>query len=250
MSTPADRPVDPEPHTAPPAATLRGQTVLVAGGGRHLGLAVARAAAAAGARVVIVGRNSERIERAAELTRTHADAEVIAATCDVGNPERLVELLAAHEGFDHLVTTISTAAWATTVLATSPEAARAPFDNRFWPTYSLLHAAPRFMSPDGSILVTSGSSGRRPQAGYSVYAVLHAALNALTLSAAADLAPLRVNAISPGGIGLGRTQQLIPHPGEARDFAAMAVALLTNPAITATIVDVDGGEFLGTITDH
>lgn len=242
----------PSPDTAPLAATLRGQTVLVAGGSRHMGLAVARAAAAAGARVIIVGRDPERTERAAELTRADADtdAEVIAASCDVGEPKLLAELLATHQGFDHLVITVSTAARATTVKATGPEAARAPFDNRFWPTYSLLHAAPRFMSPDGSILVTSGSSGRRPQVGYSVYAVLHAALNALTLSAATDLAPLRVNAISPGGIGLGRTQQLIPHPGEARDFAAMAVALMTNPAITATIVDVDGGEFLGTITDR
>ena len=105
------------------------------------------------------------------------------------------------------------------------------------------------MSSEGSITLTSGSSGRRPQTGFGVYATLHTALNGLATAAAIELAPLRVNAISPGGIGIGRTRQLIPHPGQARDFGAIAVALMVNPAITGTIVDVDGGEFLGAITD-
>jgi NAD(P)-dependent dehydrogenase (short-subunit alcohol dehydrogenase family) len=72
-----------------------------------------------------------------------------------------------------------------------------------------------------------------------IYGTLHAALNGLALAAAVELAPLRVNAISPGGIGIGRTRQLIPHAGEARDFGAMAVALMVNPAITGVVVDVE-----------
>jgi NAD(P)-dependent dehydrogenase (short-subunit alcohol dehydrogenase family) len=235
--------------TAPIAPTLRKRTVVVAGGGRHMGLAVARAAAALGARVVIVGRDRSRIEDAARLVRADASDEVIAEVCDAGDERATGELLSRHAGFDHLMITISTGAQATTIGATTPQAARAPFDNRFWPTYTLLHAAPAFMATEGSITLTSGSSGRRPQAGYSVYATLHTALNGLALAAALELAPLRVNAISPGGIGLGRTRQLLPHGGEARDFGAIAVALMVNPAITATVVDVDGGEFLGQISD-
>jgi hypothetical protein len=42
----------------------------------------------------------------------------------------------------------------------------------------------------------------------------------------------------------------IPHPGEPRDFGAMAVALMVNPAVTGVVVDVDGGEFLGQISDR
>jgi NAD(P)-dependent dehydrogenase (short-subunit alcohol dehydrogenase family) len=109
----------------------------------------------------------------------------------------------------------------------------------------LLHAEPRHIAPEGSIVFTSGSSGRRPQVGLGIYGTLHAALNGLALAAAIELAPLRVNAISPGGIGIGRTGQLIPHPGQARDFGAMALALMVNPAVTGVVVDVDGGEFLG-----
>jgi NAD(P)-dependent dehydrogenase (short-subunit alcohol dehydrogenase family) len=242
-------PDDPAPDTAPIPASLQGRTVLVVGAGRHMGLAVARAAAAWGARVVMVGRDRARTEAAAQLVRAGAQDEVVVELGDVADPQAAEQLLRRHAGFDHLAITISTGASASTIQATSLQAARAPFDNRFWPTYELLHAAPRHMSSEGSITLTSGSSGRRPQTGFGVYATLHTALNGLATAAAIELAPLRVNAISPGGIGIGRTRQLIPHPGQARDFGAIAVALMVNPAITGTIVDVDGGEFLGAITD-
>jgi NAD(P)-dependent dehydrogenase (short-subunit alcohol dehydrogenase family) len=176
---------------------------------------------------------------------------VVAEITDVGDERATRDLVSRHGGFDHLAITISTgASMVTSIDATPVPAARAPFDNRFWPTYGLLHAAPEHMAQDGSITLTSGSSGRRPQAGYGIYGTLHAALNGLALAAAIELAPLRVNAISPGGIGIGRTRQLIPHAGEGRDFGAIAVALMANPAITGTIVDVDGGEFLGQLSDR
>jgi NAD(P)-dependent dehydrogenase (short-subunit alcohol dehydrogenase family) len=236
--------------TAPITPTLEGQTVIVVGGGRHMGLAVARTAGAWGARVVLVGRDRSRTESAADLVRTEGSAPVLAEVCDVGDADAVRRLFGRHQGFGHLAITISTGASVTTIGATSPEDARAPFENRLWPTYGLLHAAPEFMDPDGSITVTSGSSGRRPQRGFGIYATLHAALNGLALAAAIELAPLRVNAISPGGIGIGRTRQLIPHPGQARDFGAIAVALMVNPAITGAVIDVDGGEFLGEISDR
>jgi NAD(P)-dependent dehydrogenase (short-subunit alcohol dehydrogenase family) len=235
--------------TAPIPATLTGRTVLVAGGGRHMGLAVARAAGAWGARVVVVGRDRERTEAAAARVRADASDKVLAEVVDVSDQTAAADLLRRHAGLDHLAITISTGGGASTIGATPVEAAQAPFDNRFWPTYGLLHAASEHMAADGSIILTSGSSGRRPQVGFGVYGTLHAALNGLAVAAAIELAPLRVNAISPGGLGIGRTRQLIPHPGQARDFGAMAMALMVNPAITGTIVDVDGGEFLGTISD-
>ena len=241
---------EPPRDTAPIPASLEGRTVLVAGGSNHMGLAVARAAAAVRARVVIAGRDPTRLADAAELVRMDGASEVIRETCDVSDPEASEGLLARHEGLDHLAITISTGASATSIGETPVARARAPFENRFWPTYGLLHLAPRYMSQEGSITLTSGSSGVRPQAGFGVYGTLHAALNGLARAAAIELAPLRVNAISPGGIGIGRTRQLIPHPGEARDYGAMAVALMLNPAVTGAIVDVDGGEFLGQISDR
>jgi NAD(P)-dependent dehydrogenase (short-subunit alcohol dehydrogenase family) len=241
---------DPAPETAALPYSLAGQKVLIAGGGHHMGLAVVRAVAAAGASVVVIGRDHAHSERAAELAMADGAPEAVCEQCDVSDAGAVEALLERHAGFDHLAITISTRGSVTTIDATPVEAAREPFDNRFWPTYGLLHAASRHMAPAGSIVFTSGSSGRRPQVGLGIYGTLHAALNMLALAAAIELAPLRVNAISPGGIGIGRTRQLIPHPGEARDFGAMAVALMVNPAATGVVVDVDGGEFLGQISDR
>ncbi|GAB3434933.1 SDR family oxidoreductase [Flindersiella endophytica] len=236
--------------TEPIPATLHGQTVLVVGGGRHMGLAVARTAAAWGARVVIVGRDQSRTEDAARMVRAGATDEVVVEVCDISDERASGELLQRHTGLDHLVVTISTGAAVGSIASTPARAARVPFDNRFWPTYGILNMAAPVMSTTGSITLTSGSSGRRPQVGFGVYGTLHAALNGLALAAAVELAPVRVNAISPGGIGIGRTRQLIPHPGQARDFGAIAVAVMANPAITGTIIDVDGGEFLGEFSDR
>jgi NAD(P)-dependent dehydrogenase (short-subunit alcohol dehydrogenase family) len=241
---------DSAPDTAALSYSLDGRTVLVAGGSHHMGLAVARAASRAGARLVVIGRDRVRAQRAAELALADGAPAAVAERCDVSDAEAVEALLERHAGIDHLAITISTGASVTTIDATPTRAAREPFENRFWPTYGLLHAAPRYMAREGSILLTSGSSGRRPQLGLGIYGTLHAALNGLTLAAAIELAPLRVNAISPGGIGIGRTRQLIPHPGEARDFGAMAIALMVNPAVTGIVVDVDGGEFLGSISDR
>jgi hypothetical protein len=41
-------------------------------------------------------------------------------------------------------------------------------------------------------------------------------------------------------------RQLVPHAGVAEDVAGMVCALMSNPAVTSAVVDVDGGERLGT----
>jgi NADP-dependent 3-hydroxy acid dehydrogenase YdfG len=183
---------DPAPETGALPHSLAGQKVLVAGGGHHMGLAVVRAAAAAGASVVVIGRDRARSERAAELAMADGAQEAVSEQCDVSDAGAVEALLEGHAGFDHLAITISTGGSVTTIDATPVEAAREPFDNRFWPTYGLLHAASRHMAPAGSIVFTSGSSGRRPQVGLGIYGTLHAALNMLALAAAIELAPLRV----------------------------------------------------------
>ena len=101
-------PDDPAPDTAPIPASLQDRTVLVAGAGRHMGLAVARAAAALGARVVMVGRDRARTEAAAQLVRAAAQPEVVVELCDVADPQAAERLLRRHAGFDHLAITIST----------------------------------------------------------------------------------------------------------------------------------------------
>jgi NAD(P)-dependent dehydrogenase (short-subunit alcohol dehydrogenase family) len=72
--------------------SLRGRTVLITGGSRGLGLALARQVVKEGARVVICGRDSDSLERARE-SLTKSGAEVLAVSCDVTNPDSVRELL-------------------------------------------------------------------------------------------------------------------------------------------------------------
>jgi hypothetical protein len=58
--------------------------------------------------------------------------------------------------------------------------------------------------------------------------------------------PDHINAISRGGIGLVPDRQLARHVGQPIDVAKIAIALITNPAVTNPVINVDGGERLGT----
>lgn len=72
--------------------TFRGKTVLITGGSRGLGLALAREFASRGARLAICGRDAESLERArASLGRT--GAQVVAVPCDVTDQDSVQSLI-------------------------------------------------------------------------------------------------------------------------------------------------------------
>jgi len=78
---------------------LLGKTVLITGGSRGLGLALAREVAAQGARVAICGRDADSLERARHSLE-QVGAEVLAHSCDITDPESVNRLLQrVHEGF-------------------------------------------------------------------------------------------------------------------------------------------------------
>jgi len=145
---------------------------------------------------------------------------------------------------DHVVVTAAGGGPASSIVDTPPAMAHPPF-NRFWLSYHVLHFAPGIVRPSGSITLLSGSSGRRPVVGSGVWGTLHGSIEALARSAALELAPIRVNAISPGGIGITPDRQLTHHAGQPVDIAVMVLAVIINPAVTNAVIDVDGGERLG-----
>ena len=79
--------------------TLRGKTVVVTGGSRGLGLALAREVAAQGARVAICARDADTLERARQ-SLTQISDDVMAAICDITQPPSVSQLLAqVHQRF-------------------------------------------------------------------------------------------------------------------------------------------------------
>jgi len=224
---------------------LEGRRVLVVGGGSRMGLAVAKLAAASGAEVIVSGRSRVKLEAAAASVGREVGTSPSVEAVDFSRSEEASRLLEAVSPLDHLIVTASADAPASGVVDTPPEVARAAF-SRFWISYNALHLASWAVRPTGSVTLLSGSSGRRPAPGYGVWGTLHGSIEALARNAALELAPIRVNVVSPGGIGMPPDRQLARHAGRPEDVAAMVLAVMTNPAVTGAVVDVDGGERLGT----
>ncbi len=224
----------------PQDGTLKDAKVLIVGAG-SMGTATAQRALDAGARVTLVGRSADRLARiAGQLTG------LATQVADTESAEQTAEVLDTREEWDHVaVLTGGTGVMASSIVDTPVENAKQAF-SRFWMTYNVLRAAPGNVRPGGSVCVLSGSSGRRPLVGFGVWGALHGSLEALALSAAVELSPIRVNVVSPGGIGIRMDRQLIPRPGVPDDVAQMVCALMSNPAVTSAFVDVDAGERLGT----
>jgi len=235
---------------------LLGQTVVVIGGSAGIGLETARRARSEGARLILTGRDPERLQRAAgEL-----DALSIAAF-DADDP-------AALQGFfgelpatiDHLMVTAGRPHYGR-LLEMDLEQLRRAFDTHLLRMLQVARHAAHKMRPGGTLLFMGGTGGRRPGIGMGIVSTVTAALPALTASLALELAPVRVNLIAAGFVDtplsaslLGdqldnRRNQLratlpIRRVVSAADVAALAVHIMTNTALTGATYDVDGGQQL------
>jgi NADP-dependent 3-hydroxy acid dehydrogenase YdfG len=219
---------------------LRDAQVLIIGTG-GMGTATAQRSLDAGAQVTLAGRSGDRL--AAIAARLPGLKTQVADTEDA---DQTAELMRAQAPWDHVAVLTGGAGTRASSIVDTPLANAKPAFSRVWMTYNVLHSAPETVRPGGSICVLSGSSGRRPLAGFGVWGTLHGSLEALALNAAVELSPIRVNVVSPGGIGIRMDRQLVEHAGVADDIAKMVYALMVNPAITSAVVDVDCGERLGT----
>lgn len=234
---------------------LQGQTVVVIGGSSGIGLETARRARAEGAAVVLTGRNPERLQHAAR----ELDA-LSSAAFDATDFEHLKQF------FDELPTPIDH------VLVTGPgpyyaplaeldfEKARRSLDAHLFLPLHVARNAVGKVRPGGTLLLMSGTGGRRPAAGALVTAST-ASLPALTKALALELAPVRVNLIAPGFVDTPLSATLLGDRLDERreqlrttlpigrvvgpeDVAALAVHLMTNTALTGATYDIDGGQQL------
>jgi NAD(P)-dependent dehydrogenase (short-subunit alcohol dehydrogenase family) len=113
----------------------------------------------------------------------------------------------------------------------------------------------------GSLTFTSGIAAYRPAAGGSVVAAVNGALESLAYALAIEMAPIRVNVVSPGWIDtpiwdtiagdaktarLGAMAARLPagRVGVPDDVAQAVVAIARNPFMTGSVVHVDGGQRL------
>ena len=236
-------------HSAP----LEGRTVVIFGGTSGIGLAAAVQAKAAGAAVTVIGSNRDRAQRAAA---EHGFDGWRAA--DVTQPETIQEALKDIPRVDHLAMLAGTFV-AGKVLEADVGHLRKAFDERIWATVHAIRALGDRLAPDGSITLVSGWLADRPNAtGTAVLAAAVAGMEALARGLALELAPRRVNALSPGpidtplwGKALGEDRDAAVEAikatlplhrfGTPAEVGAAVVFLMSNGWITGETLHADGG---------
>ena len=185
-------------------SSLNGKTVIVIGGSSGIGAAVAKAAAARGAHVVMAGR------RLVSGVENGVRSEPVDVT-DATSLQRLFESVGR---FDHLVYTSGPSVRAKTLVETDLTEAQENFDVKLWGALRAIQRALPYLDEHASISLTSGQLGRKLASGQFIKTGINAATEALGKQVAKELAPRRVNVISPGVIdtpayaGLAEEQRL------------------------------------------
>jgi NAD(P)-dependent dehydrogenase (short-subunit alcohol dehydrogenase family) len=235
------------------AGSLQDKTVLVIGRGSGIARAVCLAARDAGARVVAAGRSQEALESA-----YGAEAGITVETVDVTDEATIAGLGERLGRLDHVVSTASSRARGR-IADLDGNAVRLSFDTKvIGPLMLAKHLAPRMMA-DGSLVIFSGSAATKVAVGTLAVAITNGAADVLARSLALELAPVRVNAISPGTIDTGawdalgewgkadyfadiRARSPARRIGTADDIASAVIFALTNTFLTGQTLHIDGGE--------
>jgi NAD(P)-dependent dehydrogenase (short-subunit alcohol dehydrogenase family) len=228
--------------------------VVILGGTSGIGLAVAKAASAVGAAVVVASGNPDSVASAlAQLPRPASGRPV-----DVSSSAELERFFNQTGDFDHLVYTAAGKLASAPVSEYTPEAALAFLGLRLFSAFDAVRFAVPHLSKNGSITLTSGTAAFKGGKGWLLGAAASGAIASATRSLAAELAPIRVNAVAPGitrsplwsqipeaerqvmyndagsSLPLGRV-------GDVEDVAKAYVQLMDQDYATGTVSVVDGG---------
>ncbi|MFO1111144.1 MAG: SDR family oxidoreductase [Bradyrhizobium sp.] len=228
---------------------LKGKKVVVVGGSSGIGLATAEMAKREGADVVIASRNAVKLDAVAEKLNA------VAIPTDVTSDDSVTDLFRRCGALDHVVVTaaqLKTGPFKTV----SMDDVRATMESKFWGAWRVARSAE--IRPGGSLTPVSGFLSVRPRPNSAIVGSANGALESLSRALALELAPVRVNAVSPGVIDtpiraampeearremLAKTAASLPvgRVGQGEDIARQILAFMANGFATGSIVYIDGG---------
>lgn len=237
-----------------------GARVLIVGGSSGMGLALARSCLDDGASVMVVGRDEGKLTAARESLGDPPALRTAAVDCT--SEPQVAGLFERSGELDHIVSTAADIQGAYELLSELDMVAaqRAIASKVLGPLLLAKHGARR-LAAAGSITFTSGIAAYRPMARGSVVATINAALEGLVRALAIELAPIRVNAVSPGWVdtpiwasvaGDRKDQMLagmadrlpVGRVGRPMDIAHAIAFLMSNTFTTGTVLHVEGGHRL------
>lgn len=254
---------------------LRDKRVLIIGGTSGIGFAVAEAALEHDAYVCLASSTQAKVDQAiARLQESYRgkDAKISGHICDLSqlqhlesNVETLLKAATDHGAIklDHIVFTAGDAVQAPAVSELTVESVQKLGNVRFFGPLVLAKYAPTYMTPGprSSITLTSGTISHKPFKGRTVMAAWGSGIEGIMRGLAVDLAPMRVNLVSPGailteiwdGIPEGRRAGLLEgfkketltgEMGLPEDVAEAYLHSMKDGFMTGTVLHTDGGRIL------
>jgi NAD(P)-dependent dehydrogenase (short-subunit alcohol dehydrogenase family) len=231
---------------------LAGKKVVVVGGSSGIGLATAELAKAQGAEVIIASRSADKVKAAA------AKVGATGIVADVTNDDSVVNLFKSCGPVDHVV--VSAAQLKSGPFKTvSMEDARSTLEGKLWGAWRVARAAE--IKAGGSLTLVSGFLSIRPRPNSAIVSAANGALESLARALALELAPVRVNCVSPGIIDTpiraampeaARKDMLakiagglpVGRVGLAEDIGVQILAFMGNGFATGAVVYIDGGALI------
>ncbi|NQV25499.1 MAG: SDR family oxidoreductase [Rhodopirellula sp.] len=232
---------------------VSGRKAIVFGGTSGIGLAAAKQLVNLGATVITVSRNPEK-------AGSELPSGMSLKKCDVRDRAALSQLFQECAPFDILVSAATGGVRSFgPFLEMDMDGYQASFD-KLWGYANVVRFGTQHMAEDGAIVLVSGAPARKARPGQVSLSSVGAAVEALVRAVAPEIAPRRVNVVSPGSIDTpmvslqgeerialyakATANNLIPRAGTADEVAQAILFTIQNDFVTGTTIDVDGGWLL------
>lgn len=216
--------------------TLKGSRIVIIGGSSGIGVATAQQAIEQGAHVIIAARSEEKLNNVREVLNNNRLQTYV---LDNQNKEQLKHFFKTVGVFDHLFT--PGASYTLGPITATDNIAESSFIGKFWPQYYAVKYAVPFLSNSGSIVLMSGAC--------------NGAIESLGKALAVELAPIRVNVVSPGTIQRENEQNenrlavyeaykslsLVQRAGYNDEIAHTVLYLMQNSFTMGNVLFPDGG---------
>ena len=228
---------------------INGKKVIVFGGTSGIGLSATQMLSDKGAHVIALSRNPDKVKTVPKNVTTKK--------MNVLDRDALEKFFQEVGEYDILVNSATGGARAVgPFLSMDLDGYRASFD-KLWGYTNVVRYGTKFLKDNGNIVLVSGSPARKCRPGQIAISSVGGAVEAFARGIAPEIAPKRINIVSPGIIDTpmsplqGKEREdyyknttnnnLIPRAGTPDEVATGIIFAIENEFITGTTIDIDGG---------